>query len=185
MSVNDPIADFLTRIRNAHMAKQETVEIPHSKMKAEISRILLEEGYVQDVSERGSGVEKRLVIALKYGPDGSRGIAGLRRMSRPDAGSTASRRTSPACSTGSGWRYSRPPRGSLQTTRPGAGASAAKSCASSTREVLSSVENREGACGDPRRCQRGALGSQRKGERPEGRAHGASGPRGRGKAGEW
>jgi small subunit ribosomal protein S8 len=65
------------------MAKQETVEIPHSKMKAEISRILLEEGYVQDVSERGSGVEKRLVIALKYGPDGSRGIAGLRRMSRP------------------------------------------------------------------------------------------------------
>jgi small subunit ribosomal protein S8 len=63
MSVNDPIADFLTRIRNAHMAKQETVEIPHSKMKAEISRILLEEGYVQDVSERG--------------------IAGLRRMSRP------------------------------------------------------------------------------------------------------
>jgi small subunit ribosomal protein S8 len=76
MSVNDPIADFLTRIRNAHMAKQETVEIPHSKMKAEISRILLEEGYVQDVSERGSGVERRLVITLKYG-------AGLRRMSRP------------------------------------------------------------------------------------------------------
>ncbi|MDQ3183581.1 MAG: 30S ribosomal protein S8, partial [Actinomycetota bacterium] len=56
MSVNDPIADFLTRIRNAHMAKQETVEIPHSKMKAEIARILREEGYVQDVSERGSGV---------------------------------------------------------------------------------------------------------------------------------
>ena len=50
MSVNDPIADFLTRIRNAHMAKQETVEIPHSRMKAEISRILLEEGYVRDVS---------------------------------------------------------------------------------------------------------------------------------------
>jgi small subunit ribosomal protein S8 len=83
MSVNDPIADFLTHIRNAHMAKQEKVEIPHSRMKAEISRILLEEGYVQDVSERGSGVERRLAITLKYGPDGSRGIAGLRRMSRP------------------------------------------------------------------------------------------------------
>jgi small subunit ribosomal protein S8 len=83
MTVTDPIADFLTRIRNAHMAKQETVEIPHSKMKAEIARILQEEGYVQDVSERGNGVEKRLVIALKYGPDGSRGITGLRRMSRP------------------------------------------------------------------------------------------------------
>ena len=83
MSVTDPIADFLTRIRNAHMAKQETVEIPHSKMKAEIARILQEEGYVQDVAERGSGVDKRLVISLKYGPDGRRGITGLRRMSRP------------------------------------------------------------------------------------------------------
>ena len=83
MSVNDPIADFLTRIRNAHMAKHETVEIPHSRMKAEIARILQEEGYVQGVSESGSGVERRLVITLKYGPDGRRGIAGLRRMSRP------------------------------------------------------------------------------------------------------
>ena len=83
MTVTDPIADFLTRIRNAHMAKHETVEIPHSKMKAQIARILQEEGYVQEVSERGSGVERRLVIALKYGRDGRRGITGLRRMSRP------------------------------------------------------------------------------------------------------
>ena len=83
MTVTDPIADFLTRIRNAHMAKHDTVEIPHSKMKAEIARILQEEGYVQEVSERGSGVERRLVITLKYGPDGRRGITGLRRMSRP------------------------------------------------------------------------------------------------------
>ena len=83
MTVTDPIADFLTRIRNAHMAKHEMVEIPHSKMKAEIARILQEEGYVQGVTERGSGVERRLVITLKYGPDGRRGITGLRRMSRP------------------------------------------------------------------------------------------------------
>jgi small subunit ribosomal protein S8 len=83
MSVNDPIADFLTRVRNAHMAKHDTVEIPHSRMKAEIARILQEEGYVQSVAERGSGVERRLVITLKYGPDGRHGIAGLRRMSRP------------------------------------------------------------------------------------------------------
>ena len=83
MTVTDPIADFLTRIRNAHMAKQDVVRIPHSKMKAEIARILSDEGYVQEVSERGSGVERRLVIALKYAPDGSRGITGLRRMSRP------------------------------------------------------------------------------------------------------
>src|SRR5919112_578631 len=97
MTVTDPIADFLTRIRNAHLVKQDTVEIPHSKMKAEIARILSEEGYVEDVTERGNGVERRLVITLKYAPDG---------------GSIASRRTSPAYSTGSGWRYFRPPRGS-------------------------------------------------------------------------
>lgn len=83
MAVNDPIADFLTRIRNAQMAKHDVVEIPHSKLKAEIARILMEEGYVNDVSEKGSGVEKRLVVELKYGPDGRRGITGLRRMSRP------------------------------------------------------------------------------------------------------
>ncbi|HEV3476000.1 MAG TPA: 30S ribosomal protein S8 [Rubrobacteraceae bacterium] len=83
MAVNDPIADFLTRIRNAHMAKHEAVEIPHSKMKAEIARILKEEGYIGDFSEKDSGAEKRLIVELKYGPDGQRAIAGLRRMSRP------------------------------------------------------------------------------------------------------
>ena len=83
MSVNDPIADFLTRIRNAHMAKHDSVEIPHSKLKRELARILKEEGYINDFSERGSGAEARIVIELKYGPDGQRAIAGLRRMSRP------------------------------------------------------------------------------------------------------
>jgi small subunit ribosomal protein S8 len=83
MSVNDPIADFLTRIRNAQMAKHDTVEIPHSKLKRELARILKEEGYINDFSERGSGAEARIVIELKYGPDGQRAITGLRRMSRP------------------------------------------------------------------------------------------------------
>jgi small subunit ribosomal protein S8 len=83
MSVNDPIADFLTRIRNAHMAKHDTVEIPHSKLKRELARIFKEEGYINDFSERGSGAEARIVIELKYGPDGQRAITGLRRMSRP------------------------------------------------------------------------------------------------------
>lgn len=83
MSVNDPIADFLTRIRNAGMAKHETVEIPNSRMKAEMARILKEEGYIQDYTERGSGAEARLIIELKYGPDGQGAIRGLRRMSRP------------------------------------------------------------------------------------------------------
>ena len=83
MAVNDPIADFLTRIRNAQMAKHDTVEIPHSKMKREVARILKEEGYITDFSEKGAGAEARLVVELKYSPDGQRAIRGLRRMSRP------------------------------------------------------------------------------------------------------
>ena len=83
MSVNDPIADFLTRIRNAGMARHEKVEIPHSRMKAEMARILKEQGYINDYSEKSAGVEKRLVIELKYSSDGQRAITGLRRMSRP------------------------------------------------------------------------------------------------------
>ncbi|MGB3634818.1 MAG: 30S ribosomal protein S8 [Rubrobacteraceae bacterium] len=83
MSVNDPIADFLTRIRNAGMAKHKTVEIPNSRMKANLARILREEGYIQDYSESGSGAKAKLIIELKYGPEGQRAITGLRRMSRP------------------------------------------------------------------------------------------------------
>lgn len=83
MSVNDPIADFLTRIRNAQMAKHDTVAMPHSKMKVEVARILKEQGYVTDYSERGAGAEKTLTVELKYGPEGRRAITGLRRMSRP------------------------------------------------------------------------------------------------------
>ena len=83
MSVNDPIADFLTRIRNAGMARHEKAEIPHSRMKAEMARILKEQGYINDYSEQSAGAEKRLVIELKYSSDGQRAITGLRRMSRP------------------------------------------------------------------------------------------------------
>ena len=83
MSVNDPIADFLTRIRNAGMARHETVVMPHSKVKAEMARILTEQGYVESYSEREEGAKKKLVVELKYDPDGRRAIRGLRRMSRP------------------------------------------------------------------------------------------------------
>jgi small subunit ribosomal protein S8 len=83
MGVNDPIADFLTRIRNAGMAKHETVAMPYSKMKAEMARILKEQGYINDYSEKGASAKKELVIELKYDYDGQRAISGLRRMSRP------------------------------------------------------------------------------------------------------
>ena len=81
--MNDPIADFLTRIRNAQMAKHDFVEMPHSKMKAEVARILVEQGYVESYAENGEGAEKKLVVRLKYAHDGRRAITGLRRMSRP------------------------------------------------------------------------------------------------------
>ena len=83
MSVNDPIADFLTRLRKAGMVKHETVEMPHSKMKAEVARILKEQGYIEDYSEKGEAAKKKLVVELKYDHDGRRAISGLRRMSRP------------------------------------------------------------------------------------------------------
>jgi small subunit ribosomal protein S8 len=82
MSWADPIADMLTRIRNAHMAGQSVVEIPHSKVKNEIARVLKREGYLSDFTvERGA--RKCLRVYLKYTPDGEPVIRGLRRESRP------------------------------------------------------------------------------------------------------
>ena len=80
--VSDPIADMLTRIRNAQQAKREIVEMPGSRMKAEIARILKEEGYVSEFEVEGS--PKTVVsIALKYTDDGDGVIRGIRRMSTP------------------------------------------------------------------------------------------------------
>jgi small subunit ribosomal protein S8 len=80
MSWSDPIADMLTRIRNAHGAGLEAVEMPHSKMKGEIVRVLKREGYVGDYVVEGS-VKKTLRIFLKYGSDGEPAIRGLKRTS--------------------------------------------------------------------------------------------------------
>lgn len=65
------------------MVKHETVAMPHSKLKAEMARILKEQGYINDYSDKGVGAQKKLVIELKYDPDGRPAIRGLRRMSRP------------------------------------------------------------------------------------------------------
>lgn len=74
---------MLTRIRNAGMARHETVRVPASNMKRELARILKREGYIADYEERGNGARRDLIIHLKYGPDGERVISGLRRLSRP------------------------------------------------------------------------------------------------------
>jgi small subunit ribosomal protein S8 len=86
MSMTDPIADFLTRIRNAIHAAHETVEIPASKLKAEVARILAEQGYIESwsVVPASDGAAGELIeIRLKYTDERRSAIAGLRRVSRP------------------------------------------------------------------------------------------------------
>ena len=80
--MTDPIADMLTRIRNALMVRKETVEIPASRMKKEIARILLDEGYVSNVEFVEDGYNGKLLITLKYA-DGRSVIGGLKRVSKP------------------------------------------------------------------------------------------------------
>ena len=80
--MTDPIADMLTRIRNALTAKHETVEVPASNMKKAIANILLEEGYVKNVEFVDDGLSGKLVISLKYA-DGKSVISGLKRVSKP------------------------------------------------------------------------------------------------------
>ncbi|MDY2944699.1 MAG: 30S ribosomal protein S8 [Lachnospiraceae bacterium] len=83
-TTNDPIADMLTRIRNANTAKHDTVDIPASKMKEAIAQILLDEGYVKNVQLVDNGSFKDIHITLKYGADkNDRILTGLRRISKP------------------------------------------------------------------------------------------------------
>ena len=86
--MTDPIADMLTRIRNATIARHSRVDIPASTLKLEIARILELEGYIQsfkvvDPTEAGGGVQKTIRVQLKYGPRGERVITGIERVSRP------------------------------------------------------------------------------------------------------
>ena len=82
MSVSDPIADMLTRIRNANMSSQETVQMPHSNMKSEIARILKKEGFILDYTTEGHGGKRTLRLYLKYTEDQEPVIQGLKRISR-------------------------------------------------------------------------------------------------------
>ena len=83
MILSDPISDMLTRIRNANMAEHESVQIPHSKMKSELARILKEEGYIKDYTIEKIDDRATLVLFLKYMEDQNPVIQGLRRVSRP------------------------------------------------------------------------------------------------------
>ncbi len=81
--MTDPIADMLTRIRNALVSKHDTVEVPASKMKKAIADILVQEGYINGVEMVEEGVQGKMIISLKYGPKKERVISGLKRISKP------------------------------------------------------------------------------------------------------
>ncbi|MEA2282830.1 MAG: small subunit ribosomal protein [Solirubrobacteraceae bacterium] len=83
MSMTDPIADFLTRIRNGIMAAHETVVIPDSKLKREMARILDEQGYIEGFEIQPGEPGERIVVRLKYTENRTSVISGLRRVSRP------------------------------------------------------------------------------------------------------
>ncbi len=83
MNITDPIADMLTRIRNANSSKHKTVDIPASNMKKAIAEILFKEGYIKSYEEINNDNQGIIRIALKYDEKGARVIAGLKRISKP------------------------------------------------------------------------------------------------------
>ncbi|GAA2633645.1 MULTISPECIES: 30S ribosomal protein S8 [Thermomonosporaceae] len=83
MTMTDPIADMLTRLRNANSAYHDSVAMPYSKIKAHIAEILQQEGYITGWSVEDAEVGKKLNIELKFGPTRERSIAGIKRVSKP------------------------------------------------------------------------------------------------------
>lgn len=83
MSMNDPVADMLTRIRNANANGASEVRIPYSKLKQALGEVLRREGYINTVSTEGEGIRRSLVLNLRYGPDGERVITRIDRISKP------------------------------------------------------------------------------------------------------
>ncbi|ADG75532.1 ribosomal protein S8 [Cellulomonas flavigena DSM 20109] len=83
MTMTDPIADFLTRLRNANSAHHDTVTIPFSKLKSHVAEILQAEGYISGWTVEDAPVGKNLTITLKYGPNRERALAGVKRVSKP------------------------------------------------------------------------------------------------------
>jgi small subunit ribosomal protein S8 len=83
MTMTDPIADMLSRLRNANSAYHDAVSMPYSKIKSHIAEILQQEGYIASWKVEDAEVGKTLTLMLKYGPNRERSIAGLRRVSKP------------------------------------------------------------------------------------------------------
>jgi small subunit ribosomal protein S8 len=99
---SDPIADMLTRLRNAITARHPKVDVPASKVKAEIARILKEEGYIANYKVAEEGVKKVIKIYLKYGSDNAPVITGIERVSRPGCRNYAGKNEIPQVQGGLG-----------------------------------------------------------------------------------
>jgi small subunit ribosomal protein S8 len=100
--MTDPIADMLTRVRNAISARHPKVDVPASKVKAEIARILKEEGYIANYKVAEEGVKKVIKIYLKYGADNAPVITGIERVSRPGCRNYAGKNEIPQVQGGLG-----------------------------------------------------------------------------------
>lgn len=83
MAMTDPIADLLTRIRNANVVRHEMVEVPSSTIKKAVANIMLQEGYLKNIEEYNDGSVPMLRLTMKYGANKQRTITGLRRISKP------------------------------------------------------------------------------------------------------
>jgi small subunit ribosomal protein S8 len=83
MTMTDPIADMLTRLRNGNIAYHDDVTMPSSRIKVEIAKVLKQEGYIRDYTVEKAEVGSKLTVFLKYGPNRERTISGVRRISKP------------------------------------------------------------------------------------------------------
>jgi small subunit ribosomal protein S8 len=102
MSQTDPIAELLTRIRNAMRARYNQVDVPHSRVREAICRVLLAEGFLAGIETAGEGYKKKLLLALRYSPTREPVIRGLERVSRPSIRRYAGAKTIPKVSGGMG-----------------------------------------------------------------------------------
>lgn len=118
MTMTDPIADMLTRLRNANSAYHDSVTMPASKIKSHIAEILQQEGFITGWKVEDAEVGKNLVLELKFGPNRERSIAGIKRISKPGLRVYAKSTSCPRCWVASAWRSSPRPTGSSPTSRP-------------------------------------------------------------------
>lgn len=124
MSMTDPVADMLTRIRNGSRARHTTIELPSSKIKTEIARILKQEGYIDDYEVTAENAHSTLRLELRYGDERRSAITGVRRISRPGRRVYAKRDEIPRVLGGLGVAILSTPRGLVtgkDATREGVG----------------------------------------------------------------